>query len=1447
MTFLRCTVMDAGANAVHDVELTVQPETAISSVLAALPVATGGRRVHVGPAPLDPDATVADSALTPGCLVCVGAPVADHRQVPPEAGGVLRVLAGPDAGRWAWVPAGGGAVVGRGDRADLVLRDPQVSRLHAGVVPGGDAGAGAVVHDRGSGNGTTVAGSAIERPTALPRGGAFGVGSSVVQWLPLERVDHDWRRAPDGRIEFTRRFHNAPAPAPVTVELPGPAPTSSRTSLALAGSVLAPLALGLVMYAVTRSPLSLLTALLFPIPVALTYYAERRGRGRQEADFSAQQARAAADIAAAVAAEERVRRLNDPDELSLTLCALGGLPGLWAKRLGGRDALTIRVGVRDEAAQVELRGERWPGLEPPRLRAVPVTVDLRATGVLGVVGDRAMAAGLSRWLVLQLAARRSPEDLSLAVLSVDDGAHLRWTRWLPHVDTGEDGDAPCRIATTPAARAARAEELRALVEGREKARHDAREVTFDRDVVVVLDGARELRRLGGMRTVLQRGPDVGVYTICVDDEDVNECRGRVRVDAGGGLEVVRGWSDTAERATAETSDPEDAERLARLLAPMRDRAQASAGADSIPYPVRYLDLVELGDPAPEDVVRLWAATPGPTTRAPLGADARGVVHVDIARQGPHTMLGGATGAGKSILLQTLVASLLLHNRPDELNLVLVDFKGGAAFLPFADCPHVVGLIRSTNDSPADRFDDAAAGRVLASIRAEVERRERLLARHGGEIDEFLRARVPAQAPLPRLLLVFDEFARALEAVPGFVRELVSVTAKGRSLGMHLLLATQSLRGKLTPEMKNNIELRISLRQNEPEDSTEVLDVADAAAIPGRLKGRGLILCTKDDPPLARPFQAGYLGDPPPTGQAPPARARVVDWPAVGDPRPAEDRRETTEPTDQDRLIHAINRAAARLDLPTPHRPLKPPLPAALALDGLDRVASAPCPPDGVPYGLADLPAEQAQPVEHLSLSGDDQLMIAGGSRSGRTTAVRTLLHAAATAFSADDLHLYAVEREPGELAAYADLPHCGGVIGPTEPDRIRRLVTWLGEETTRRLAAGPAGGARPPTVLALIDGWEAIHDPTDHASIETSLVGVLRNVIKSGPKVGVRVVVTCDRGPLATKPGDLFATKMVLTFPQEDVRRNALPSRTALPPRLPGRAADAATGRHVQIATPSESPEALADRLAQAIPRLRRAPRQFPRMPYRLDAASIARPDGVSAGWVPLGVGGASLEPAGVDLFAGPQALLVSGAGGAGRSTAAAVAALTLSAQGVGCVVLATPTSPLAALLAGRQRIAVLLGPTVADEVVRNAAAALDTERVVVVVDDCEKMTVLETKKNAFEELPSLLAEAVTPERLGRMGVVLCGDAFPLLAGPRRALTGLARHAVSVGARVLLMPTTPAAAREHEISLEADQFLPGPPGRGYLRVGREQMLVQLPVPASQSVDVGDRVYHAASY
>jgi S-DNA-T family DNA segregation ATPase FtsK/SpoIIIE len=880
-------------------------------------------------------------------------------------------------------------------------------------------------------------------------------------------------------------------------------------------------------------------------------------------------------------------------------------------------------------------------------------------------------------------------------------------------------------------------------------------------------------------------------------------------------------------------DREVAEHIARALAPMRDRLTLSASETTLPFPVRFLDLLDMNRPSAEGVLSLWLSQPGLTTEVPLGADGSGVVTVDLAKQGPHTMLGGATGAGKSILLQTLVTSLLLANRPDEMNLVLVDFKGGSAFLPFQRCPHVVGLIRSTGETPADVFDEAAAARVLASVRAEVRRRESMLARYGGEIDEYWKAasRTSGMPRLPRLVMIFDEFARVLETSPDFLKELVNVAAKGRSLGMHLVLATQSLQGKLSPELKNNIDLRITLRQNEPADSVEVLGVPDAAAIPGRLRGRGMILCTKDETRTPRLFQSGYLGNPPPTGQAPPARVRIVEWKALGAPRPEERAEAGDAPTDQELAIAAIEEASARLALPAPFRPLLPPLPAELPLGDLAAQATGGVADTWVPFGLIDDPAAQAQPAAALDLAGSDRLLVGGGPQSGRTTFVRTLVTSLASRFRPDQAHVYIVEQRPSGLGAFAGLPHVGAVLSPAEPDRIRRLVTWLDAEIQRRTVSRLAAtGAADPWIVVVIDGWEHFENRSDPNFTETSLLGTLRTVVAAGPPVGVHIVAVGGQEMMNGKLPALYSRRLLLPFPKEETRRQNLVSGAISPPVLPGRAIDGASSDHVQICTPSLTPEELIAQVGERAGAIDRLPRPFPSMPVRLTLDELAPPAGSPAPtWVPAGVGGSGAT-VGVDLFeAGPHLALVSGPSGSGRTTAAASIAHGLRRAGIGVLVVAPPRSPLPRLLPLDEGVRVVTGTTIKDADLRDAAAVFGDGRFALVMDDCEQIT-LTASEVGFSDAPTLLEDIVNPGALGRQALVLCGDATPILSGQRRSLARVLGEVMSGGARLLLTPTSNPVAREHGFALEHDQFFAGPPGRGYLAVGRSAELIQLAVP-----------------
>ena len=1425
---LSFSVFDRAAQLLRHVELTAEPASSVESLLAALPVSVDDRPCFVGSDRLESDAALADSPLVAGVRLSVGEPGPDPRARPRDAVGLLGVIAGPDAGRTRWLPPGTHAIA-RDRSAALSLSDLYVSRNHAmlHVAPTGEA----TITDAGSGDGTKVDGSLIEASVPLAPASVIEIGDDRLRWVPVPPVALRATRSPDGRLDFDRAFAPAPVVGRSEEAMPAEESTGSNAKAMLV-SAAGPLVLGGVAAVVMSQPTMMLFALLGPVSAGGTWFFDRKQRARRQESVAAAREKTLAKIQTKVDREERVRRAIAPDVVDLTLMATGAGRGLWPRN--ATDGLVLRVGTVDEAAAIDLRGDPWKGFNPPVVRNVPVVVDLRAVGVLGVVGPPDPTAALVRWLLVQLATLRSPDDLRIAVITSSDDDDLAWTRWLPHVSGGEASPTPAWIGNTPATRKARVEELKELVVARLAEKRSHAEMRFAEDVVTVLDGALALRSLPGMRQVLRDGPSVGVYTICVDRHDMNECHGLCEMD-GSSLRLTPTRDQPPRPAVAEGLDRDVAERLARALSPMRDRLTLAGAEAAVPYPVRFLDLLGIGSPTAADVRALWSAHEGPTTDVPLGADGSGTVSVDLARQGPHTMLGGATGAGKSILLQTLVTSLLLGNRPDEMNLVLVDFKGGSAFLPFERCPHVVALIRSTGETPADVFDEAAATRVLASVRAEVRRRESILAPYGGEIDEYWRARGRRKLPaLPRLVMIFDEFARVLEVSPEFLKELVNVAAKGRSLGMHLVLATQSLQGKLSAELKNNIELRITLRQNESADSMEVLGTPDAASIPGRLRGRGMILCTKDETRMPRVFQSGYLGDPPPSGGAAPARVRIVEWPAVGTPRPEEGMDPGNARTDQALTIAAIEEAAVRLGLPAPFRPLRPPLPANLWLEDLEDVTSDPPPASAVPFGLLDDPAAQAQPTVFLDLDGTDRLLVAGGPQSGRTTAARALITSIATRFRPDEAHLYVFESDPAGLAAYAGLPHCGAVLSAGEPDRVRRFVLWMHAEVQRRVAARFATGVprRDPSIVAIIDGWEHFENRSDPNFVETSLFTAMREVVLNGPPVRVHVVAIGGQDMMAGKTSGLYSRRLLLRFPKEDTRRQHVPSDSVRPPVLQGRAVDAASGLHVQLCPPQITAEELVastsrPRKGAGRPDRTRLPRRFPPMPLAIPLEEVAGAESPGPTWVPLGVGGADVTALGVDLFeAGPHLLLVSGPSGSGRTNAAATVIQGLRRVGVNVLAVAPPRSPLPSLVPDDPGVRLVTDTAIKDGDLRDAIRIFGDARYAVVVDDCDHITITPSQ-DGFQDAPTLLEQIANPGSLGRTALVLCGDAGPILSGQRRSLLRIVNEVMTGGSRLLLTPGTAATAREHGFPLETDQFLAGPPGRGYLTTGRDVVLVQI--------------------
>lgn len=718
------------------------------------------------------------------------------------------------------------------------------------------------------------------------------------------------------------------------------------------------------------------------------------------------------------------------------------------------------------------------------------------------------------------------------------------------------------------------------------------------------------------------GASLGDTQIVLVDEAAQAPAGCAVVEVSGdGLVRVRPVLGEPVEAIGDSIDRDLAERLARAAA---GRATAT-GRPGVPA---RCHLGELLGPTTADRVRArWRADDG-SARTVLGVAVGGPVVVDLDRDGPHALIAGCTGSGKSQLLQSLVVGLALGCSPANLSLLLIDFKGGAAFAECARLPHTVGLVTD--------LDEQLTGRVLASLDAEIRRRERLFAAAGAT--DLARYRATGHG-LERLVIVVDEFAALVDELGAFVPALVGIARRGRSLGLHLVLATQRPAGVVSAEIRANTALRVCLRVTSPADSTDVVDSAVAAAIPAHLPGRAYL---RSDAGV-REFQvadaAGRYDE----------QLRVV--------RLDEHRR----PCDTDRagahselqgLVDRLCDAAGPRET-AKHRPWLPPLP--------DRLASSELPhtgPSSVAIGLVDLPAEQRQPALSLDLGEGAVVVVTGDARSGRTTAVLGVVAAATAAHPPRELHVHAIDGTGRALAALRELPHTATVATTDDGFGFTARVA-------ERLAAllGAAASRRART-LVVIDGWDQLVSASDDydAGCTTERLLEIARLAASG---AATVVIAGGRATLSQRLTALAGLRLVLRlgaagdYQLAGVDRAAVPSR---PP--PGRAVRVADGAHVQLAAgPLPPAHGGPD---HAVARLRPLPRS-------VELGQLP----AGCGRVVLGVAGDLAAPVDVPLAG---TVVVAGPPRSGRTTLLRV----VLAQAEVATVVAAARSPLASAAAAR-------------------------------------------------------------------------------------------------------------------------------------------------------------------
>jgi S-DNA-T family DNA segregation ATPase FtsK/SpoIIIE len=1370
--------------------------------------------------------------------------------------GELRAVAGPHSGsRWP-LPAGA-HLIGRSDQAAVnLVHDRRVSRRHAilAVTP-----EGVTIRDDGSTHGLELDGGPVSE-AALEPGSLLQVGDSVLSWNAPD--DDRAVVVPDGEggLLFNRPPRMLSGSEPVTVRFPGAPPQRQGVNFPLMAS-LAPVLLGVAMWLLLHNPQFLLFTLLGPVMAISNFASQRRGGTKSFKERSQVHRRgmdrAEAEMATALEHETAQRRQAFPDPAALAAVATGPHPTLWERRRTDEDFLVVRVGLADVPATLGVEGRPAPAGndepadEQPHLHQVPAVVHLAEDGVLGIAGERQSCESLARSLVLQAAVLHAPDDLAVTVLT---GPHQHdawsWARWLPH---GRDRQGRCvaRVGSTDAAVARLAGELARLVDERlAGARILAAAAPGDSKPsahLLVLDGSYRLGAIPAVTKILRRGPDLGIYCICLDDAErllPEECRAVASFSterpAWVGLRTRR--STQVTQVLADLVEVTRAEEVARALAPLRLNRRLEAGA-AIPTTLRLLDLLQLEPPDGHALAARWERQDR-STRAVIGEGGAGPLVVDLAHDGPHGLVAGTTGSGKSELLQTLIASLAIANRPDLMNFVLVDYKGGSAFKDCARLPHTVGMVTD--------LDGHLTERALASLAAELHRRELLLAQAGAkDLEGYWRAAGAGQPLLARLLIVIDEFAALVEELPRFVDGLVDLARRGRSLGIHLILATQRPSGVVSAAIKTNTNLRIAMRVTDAADSVDVIDSPLAARIPKGMPGRGYVRVGHEE---LSEFQAARIGGRRPLEGAAGLEVHDIGWADLGMLLPERERPALADDaTDLSELVTAIQAASETLGVAAPASPWLEPLPENLTLEPDD--GTAPARPDGlgVPYGTEDHPAEQARSAAWFDVERDGHLLAIGDPGSGRSTLLRTIAGSLGARISTRDVHLFGIDCGNGALLPVADLPQCGVVATRLEPDRVDRLLTKLLAEVTRRQQILAQGGfatiadqrsvaapdKRLPYLVILLDRWEGYN-----AEFETldngRLVASFLHLMREGPGAGIRVVVTGDRSATSARFSSLADRILMLRLNDRSTYSMAGLNPRHLPDHIPtGRAFDARTGIEIQVALLDRDPSgpsqvAALRQLAQLaterdamLPESAR-PEPVATLPAHvgldalLEQETPADPAGRPIALV--GVGGDRLTPQLVDLTKMGPGFLVAGPPRSGRSNALMVMARTLARHGCDVVVVTARPSPLTRLREVTGVAGVVDGRATTPGDLETLLASLPGPTAVV-VDDAE-----------------LLADSPIGETLTAFGRAARDHSNALIvggtAGELGAFRGFIPEVRKSRLGLLLCPSGPGDGEVLGSRLPRTAVFAGPPGRGVLIAESEIQVVQVPfddTPGGQSV------------
>ena len=802
---------------------------------------------------------------------------------------------------------------------------------------------------------------------------------------------------------------------------------------------------------------------------------------------------------------------------------LGKLPTSYELNYGQRERSGKKDALEEEGYALYSRHKKIPDM--------PIPANL-SHGPVGYIGPRNLVLEQLQLLVMQIATFHSYHDVQfITILPEEEKEQWSWMRWLPHAKLQE-----LNVRGFVYNQRTRDQVLNSLNQilklrrsQKEETSHKESTLFHPHYVVLVTDEKLILDHVI-MEFFTEDPTDLGCSLVFVEDvmsslsENIQTVI-NIKDRNTGQLVMEEGVLKETDFRLDHFPVDYDKERIARTLAPLNHLQNLKS---SIPDSVTFMEMYGAETFEDLQVSSRWEKNaPYKSLAVPIGLRGQGdLVQLNLHEKahGPHGLIAGTTGSGKSETIQSYILSLAVNFHPHDVAFLLIDYKGGGMANLFKNLPHLLGTI--TN------LDGAQSMRALASINAEIHRRERLFREFEvNHINQYQKKfkNGEAKEPLPHLFLISDEFAELKANQPDFIKELVSIARVGRSLGVHLILATQKPSGVVDDQIWSNSRFKIALKVADRSDSNEMLHTPDAAEI--TQTGRAYLQVGNNE--VYELFQSAWSG----ADYQPEKDDMGIEDHTIylinelgqyeilnEDLSGLEDADEIKEvPTELDAIVHNIQLMCEEQEIPPVPQPWLPPLKERITLEELEEVQPTVAweqeKPLSVLLGMADIPQAQKQEAVSINLAKDGHVLLYGSPGTGKTTFLQSAGMDLARKFSPKDLTIYLMDFGTNGLAPLSKLPQVADTMLLDQTEKISKFVRIMEKELNRRkkllsdYGVGTlelyrqASGQKEPAIVILLDSYEAIKEE----AYEAELFKLLVRISREGLSIGVHLLMTAGR------------------------------------------------------------------------------------------------------------------------------------------------------------------------------------------------------------------------------------------------------------------------------------------------------------------------------------------------